>query len=268
MLLAMGGPRALGSQGTLRPRGALWPVATARRRPAKMGRVSADATPPVTRARPLRRPHVVVHVAVSLDGATTGFEPDVGRVYALAGTWREDVTLVGADTILAQEDALAAAPRPGCAPHGPLLAVVDSRARVRAWEALRVCGHWSEVVALRAGATPERARGAHVPELVTGTQRVDLPAALDALAERHGARVVRVDSGGALTGALLRRGLVDELSLLVHPCVAGAAGHHRWHGDAPVTARALARIAAEPLDEGLVWLRYRIRTPTEQIRVA
>ena len=97
---------------------------------------------------------------------------------------------------------------------------------------------------------------------------MDLPAALDALAERHGARVVRVDSGGALAGALLRHGLVDELSLLVHPCVAGAAGHHRWHGDGPVTALALACIAAQPLDDGLVWLRYRIRTPTEQNTVA
>ena len=48
-----------------------------------------------------RRPHVVVHVAVSLDGATTGFDPDVERFYELARMWREDVTLVGADTILA-----------------------------------------------------------------------------------------------------------------------------------------------------------------------
>jgi 2,5-diamino-6-(ribosylamino)-4(3H)-pyrimidinone 5'-phosphate reductase len=76
------------------------------------------------------RPHVVVHVAVSLDGATTGFDPDVGRFYELARTWREDVTLVGADTILAQQEALAAVPRPGPAPDGPLLAVVDGRARV------------------------------------------------------------------------------------------------------------------------------------------
>ncbi|MQA97669.1 MAG: hypothetical protein GEV11_24725, partial [Streptosporangiales bacterium] len=54
------------------------------------------------------RPYVVVHVAVSLDGATVGFQPDVALFYRLAGTWREDVTLAGADTILAQEAALAA----------------------------------------------------------------------------------------------------------------------------------------------------------------
>ena len=30
------------------------------------------------------RPYVVAHVAVSVDGATTGLEPDVGRFYELA----------------------------------------------------------------------------------------------------------------------------------------------------------------------------------------
>ncbi|WP_241962261.1 hypothetical protein [Rhodococcus opacus] len=56
------------------------------------------------------------------------------------------MTLVGADTILAQEQALAAAPRPGPLEGGPLLAVVDSRGRVDdwVWEALRDVAHWSE----------------------------------------------------------------------------------------------------------------------------
>jgi 2,5-diamino-6-(ribosylamino)-4(3H)-pyrimidinone 5'-phosphate reductase len=205
--------------------------------------------------RGMGRPHVVVHVAVSLDGATTGFDADVGRYYALARTWREDVTLTGADTILAQADALAAAPRPGPDPEAPLIAVVDGRARVRTWEALRDCGHWSGALALRCSATPAGPRTS-VPELVTGGERVDLAAALAALGKRHGARVVRVDSGGALTGALLRAGLVDELSLLVHPCVAGS--DRRWHGPEPVRARGLALTAAETLGDGLVWLRYRV----------
>jgi 2,5-diamino-6-(ribosylamino)-4(3H)-pyrimidinone 5'-phosphate reductase len=205
-----------------------------------------------------RRPHVVVHVAVSLDGATTGFEPDVGRFYAIATTWREDVTLAGADTILAQERALAGVALPGPAADGPLLAVVDGRGRVRQWEALRDCGHWSGVLALHAAATPPEARGKPVRELVSGVERVDLAAALGVLAEREGARLVRVDSGGALIGALLGGGLVDELSLLVHPCVAGAAGDRRWHGGGPIPASPLEHLASEPLGDGLVWLRYRV----------
>jgi 2,5-diamino-6-(ribosylamino)-4(3H)-pyrimidinone 5'-phosphate reductase len=200
-----------------------------------------------------KRPYVVAHAAVSLDGATTGFEPDIGRFYALAGTWSEDVTLAGADTILAQEAALDTAPRPGPAADGPLLAVVDGRARVTRWDALREVGHWRDVLALSCAQTPPRVGSP--PQLVAGTDRVGLAEVLAELA-RRGAATVRVDSGGTLTGALLAAGLVTEVSLLVHPVLAGAAGERRWHGSAP--ACGLDLIEARPDEGGLVWLRYRV----------
>jgi hypothetical protein len=46
-----------------------------------------------------KHPYVVVHVAVSLDGSTTGFSVDIGRFYSLLPTWHEEITLTGADTI-------------------------------------------------------------------------------------------------------------------------------------------------------------------------
>jgi 2,5-diamino-6-(ribosylamino)-4(3H)-pyrimidinone 5'-phosphate reductase len=200
-------------------------------------------------------PHVVAHTAVSLDGATTGFDPDLGRFYELAGTWQEDVTLAGADTILAQEAALTAAPRPGPAADGPLLAVVDGRGRVTGWDALREVGHWRDVLALYCAQTPPRVGS--TPELVTGTTRVDLAAALAELA-RRGAATVRVDSGGALTGALLAAGLVAEVSLLVHPLLAGPAGDRAWYGPGPPPAGGLDLVSAQCQPGGLVWLRYRV----------
>lgn len=184
---------------------------------------------------------MVVHVAISLDGATAGFEPDVAMFYELAKAFDEDVTLAGADTILAQEEVLAAAPRPGPTPGAPVLAVVDGRERVSEWEALRECGHWSDVIPLRAE---------------DGGERVDLERALDDLGAR-GARTVRVDSGGGLNAALLERGLVDEISLLVHPHLAGN-GHAPWYGASPPPAASLAPIANERVQGDLVWLRYRV----------
>jgi 2,5-diamino-6-(ribosylamino)-4(3H)-pyrimidinone 5'-phosphate reductase len=201
----------------------------------------------------MARPHVVVHVAVTLDGATTGFTPAAGLFYELARTWAEDVTLTGADTILAQEQALREAPRVPAPAGAPLLAVVDGRGRVREWAALGAVGHWSGVLALYSEATPPRPPGG-VPELVAGVARVDLAAALAGLAARN-ARVVRVDSGGGLTGALLDRGLVDEISLLLHPRLAGP-GHRLWHGGAAATG-GFRLVAAESPADGLVWLRYR-----------
>lgn len=194
-------------------------------------------------AGPIRwdRPHVVAHVAIALNGATRGFVPDVGEFYGLAAAWHEDVTLTGADTILAQEPALAAAPAgPGPAPDGPLLAVVDSRSRVTAWEALRSSGHWRDVVALRGGAP-----GA----------RVDLAGVLERLAI-DGARTVRVDSGGRLIGALLERRLVDEMSLLVHPCLGDGPS---WDDGRRVDA-TFTLTHEERRGGGLVWLRYAIHS--------
>jgi 2,5-diamino-6-(ribosylamino)-4(3H)-pyrimidinone 5'-phosphate reductase len=208
---------------------------------------------------PADRPYVVAHLAVSLDGATTGFPIDVGAYYALVPTWKEDVTLTGADTILAQEGALGD-DGPGPSPDGPLLAVVDSRSRVHSWAALRDCGLWRRVVAVR---SERSAPDPDVVALVAGHDRVDLATALAVLGD-DGAATVRVDSGGQLVRALLDDGLVDELSLLVHPCVAGAEA---LRGTVPPWTAGhgvdLDLISQEQYADGLVWLRYHVRSEGE-----
>jgi 2,5-diamino-6-(ribosylamino)-4(3H)-pyrimidinone 5'-phosphate reductase len=210
------------------------------------------------------RPYVVVHSAVSLDGATTGFDIDLQRYYSYAGTFREDVTLTGADTILAQEEQLASAPMPGPATTGPLLAVVDSRSRVTSWSALRNSGFWRDVVVLRSAASP-LSTGDRVRSLVQGLDRVDLAGGLEELYEHDSARLVRVDSGGALVGALLNQALVDEISLLVHPRLSNAS--HRWYGRVPPPLATLRLMANESVGDGIVWLRYRVEQPAAAGRV-
>jgi 2,5-diamino-6-(ribosylamino)-4(3H)-pyrimidinone 5'-phosphate reductase len=54
---------------------------------------------------------------------------------------------------------------------------------------------------------------------------------------------------------LLDAELVDEVSLLVHPCLVGPAHQRRWHGQAAVPKMAVT--GCNVLD-GLVWLRYRL----------
>jgi 2,5-diamino-6-(ribosylamino)-4(3H)-pyrimidinone 5'-phosphate reductase len=203
-----------------------------------------------------KRPFVVAHVAVSVDGATTGFDPDMACFYELAARWREDATLTGADTVLAQEEALQGSAGPGPTPGAPLLAVVDGRARVRQWAALREAGHWSRVLALRCALTAAQGVPAGAQEKIVGGDRVDLDLALRDLRTDEGVAVVRVDSGGSLTGALLQRGLLDEVSLLVHPVFLGAASRKRWWGAADTAPRPLTLSAADR-QGGLMWLRYR-----------
>jgi 2,5-diamino-6-(ribosylamino)-4(3H)-pyrimidinone 5'-phosphate reductase len=205
---------------------------------------------------------VIVHTAVSLDGKIDGFEPDIGVYYDLIATWDEDATLCGSETILA------AAPDPDppdAAPTAeskdddrPLLAVIDSRGRVRSWRSLLAASHWSKGLAFCSEKTPPEhlayLKRAGVDAAIHGEERVDLARALDELAER-GAATARIDAGPTLNGLALRAGLVDELSLLVHPAIAGEG---RPFVDRLGTTARLRLSAEERRGDGLVWLRYRV----------
>jgi 2,5-diamino-6-(ribosylamino)-4(3H)-pyrimidinone 5'-phosphate reductase len=218
------------------------------------------------------RPRVIVHNAVSVDGRVDLFEADVGVYYELASRWGEDATLVGADTLLAAtpNDAAEEPAEPASAapePDGrPLLAVVDGRGRVDSWPYLLRAGPWRTGVALCAKATPSghlaSLEALGIERLVAGAERVDLAAALEWLAARHGVRTLRVDSGGTLNGALLRAGLVDEVSVLVHPALVGGTSPRSLYraGDLR-TADGIVSLSLEAVERlagDLVWLRYRV----------
>jgi len=213
------------------------------------------------------RPRVIVHNAVSLDGRITGFEVDMRRYYALASTWKEDATLCGSGTILAapegrvkEEDECEPRRKPDAGDRRPLLVVADSRGRVRCWGMLLGAGFWRDGIALCSRRTPARhieyLRRRGVSRLVTGGNKVDLEKALARLRARHDIRTIRVDSGGTLNAALLRDGFVDELSLLIHPVLAGLSTRP-FFADAKPPSMGFRLYRQVRLPGGLVWLRYR-----------
>ncbi len=204
----------------------------------------------------------------------------MGLFYGLAGsTWKEDATLVGSETILQalamaagqntdSQVAQTASPDEPASRRSsrPLLAVVDSRGRVRDWPVLQSWPYWRSAIALCSASTPAAhlrwLADSRVETIQTDGDRVDLPAALGELQRRHHVEVVRVDSGGTLNGAMIRAGLVDEISLLVEPSLIGGLSP-RSVFRAPdlksiedVIRLRLMRV--EALDDGVVWLRYEI----------
>jgi len=214
------------------------------------------------------KPRVIIHNAVSLDGKATGFEVDMGRYYALVPTWKEDATLCGSGTILAapegrvkEKDEDVPDRRADPKDRRPLLVVADSRGRVRCWSMLLGAGYWRDGVALCSWRTPDRHRDylrkRGVSRIVAGEDRVDLKKALATLRTRYNIRTIRVDSGGTLNAALLRAGLVDELSLLVHPVLAGTSARPLF-ADARPLKGSFRLFHNERLPGGLVWLRYKV----------
>lgn len=191
------------------------------------------------------RPRVTGHVAVSLDGRVTGFEPDVGLYYELARSLGEDATLTSADTMLAaplpETEAVAASP------DAPLLVVTDSRGRVRVWERLLGLGYWRAGVSLCTTRTPQAhlhyLESCGVAGVVAGEEHVDLAAALQQLHARFGVERVRVDSGLTLLRALISDGVLDELSVVLEPVLAEPGAR-------------LDLVSAAEQRGGAVWLRY------------
>lgn len=217
-------------------------------------------------------PRVVIFNAVSLDARIDWFTPNIGQFYDLASRWGEDCTLAGSETILEasleapEDDPAQPVTPPDPADTRPLLAVVDGRGRVRRWQYWRGQPYWRDVVALCSESTPADyfayLRERKVEYVVAGHEQVDLRAALEALNERKGVRLVRADSGGTLNGALLRAGLVDEVSLLVSPCLVGGVTPRSFFRAPDLTSGQgvieLRLQHLEQLDGDTLWLRYQV----------
>lgn len=218
-------------------------------------------------------PRVVIHNAVSADGRMDHLRPDLGQYYEVAGRIRHDAILTTTNTLLAEpldipaEDGAAFRPR-AVDPRDtrPLLVVADGRGRLRNWHFWCNQPYWRDAVALVSRATPARylrhLERRHVEYVRAGAGPIDLWAALSELATRFGVRRVRVDAGGTLNGALLRAGLVHEVSLLVQPCLVGGTSPRTLFraGDLD-SAEGVVKLRpahVEELKGGVVWLRYRV----------
>jgi len=185
-------------------------------------------------------PYVVIHNAISVDGGLDwlvpewpGFTEFMGTYYGKVAAFKEDASLCGAETILKAlewgEDVVDDRPaepfRPEPDDARPLLVIPDSRGRVRIWRWLLEQPYWRAGVALCSTSTPldylDYLDSQGVDHVTAGDTHVDLRKALEELDRRFGVRRIRVDSGGTLNGILLKEGLVDEVSLMIAPVLAG-----------------------------------------------
>lgn len=222
-------------------------------------------------------PHVVIHNATSVDGRIDGIEVDLGTFYGLAGHWDVDAHLAGSDTLIegmAGADDATEPPSDAAEPpvddaggdRPPLLVVPDSRGRVSDWSAVRDLPFWGDVVVLCSRATDasylDALDAAGVDTVVAGEDHVDYREALGVLSADYDVETVLVDSGGTLSGHLFAAGLVDEVSVLVHPqVVGGEAARPFVRGPEPAEAGSLATCSLEAVEQlkgDLVWLRYAV----------
>lgn len=228
------------------------------------------------------KPHVICHMAASVDGRTlhSRWRPDGAGGGDLFERLHErlggDAWLIG--RVTGQEFAKgkayptridAAFPREawfarrGAKAYG---VVLDAHGRI-AWGRADIGGDPIVVV------LSERVSDAHlaglrsegVSYIFAGAADLDLGLALEILNRELGVKRLLLEGGGSANGAFLRAGLVDEISLVVCPAVDGSKGapsvFDSTEADAgkPAPVRAMTLDGSEVLDGGAVWLRYRVQ---------
>jgi 2,5-diamino-6-(ribosylamino)-4(3H)-pyrimidinone 5'-phosphate reductase len=179
---------------------------------------------------------VILHSSVSMDGSLLGFEVDMAAHYKIAGSYKADIHLVGSNTAAEglkmfykklpreQEKDFS---KPRVKGKLPLWVIPDTTGKLQGkLHVLRQSGFCRDIVILTASTTPkkylhyltERNYDWHY----MGKRPIDYAQALKLLAKEHGAKTVLTDTGKILNGILLDSGLVDEISLLIHPVIVGA----------------------------------------------
>jgi 2,5-diamino-6-(ribosylamino)-4(3H)-pyrimidinone 5'-phosphate reductase len=221
-------------------------------------------------------PKVILHIAMSLDGRITNFPADLELYYALAARWNPDAILFGSETVLAavrdnpslevpsEHVEMFTPPENAVTDPRPLLVIADSQGRVRCWDAIRTWPYMRGLLALCSSSTPQEYLSylaeKKVGTIIAGDDRIDMRSALEALNAQYGVKVVRVDSGGTLNSVLLNYGLVDEVSVLIHPFLAGGKPGPTIFD--PLKAGIsdlsipLTLSHYEVLEHGIIWARY------------
>ena len=147
-------------------------------------------------------------------------------------------------------------------------AVVDGRGRFRNGYTAECDDPETYMIHLTSEAAPPEylafLRERHIPYLIQGQERVDLPLMLEKVKQKLGVTTIATSSGGKLSGALIRSNLLDEINILLNPIVIGgftiptlfASPEPVWP---TVLPNQLKLLEVKTMPNERLWLRYKVK---------
>lgn len=216
-------------------------------------------------------PKLILHNSISLDGSLTGFEPNMELHYRIAGNYKAEANLVGSRTMTTGLELFnvpipveekADFEKPNRCSSLPFWVTPDSKGSLKGrLHACRRFEYSKDIIVLVSEETPqsyvEYLRERKYDYHVVGKTHVDLKCALELLSEKYGVKTVLTDTGQILGNLLLNQGLVNEISLLVHPTIVGPKCYGMFCGAENLK---LTLIRNEAFDKKYVWLVYRVES--------
>lgn len=215
-------------------------------------------------------PKVIIHNSISLDGSLTNFEVNMGLHYQIAGNFKPDAHLIGSNTMITGIELYGE----GTAPETerdfvkpqrdaslPYWIIIDTKGILKGeLHAIRRFEFSRDVVVLISEITPKEyityLNERNYDHHILGNEQVDLIRALAFISEKYEANTILTDTGQILGNLLFNLGVVNEISLLIHPVIVGSGSYNMFKSIGNGISLNMER--SEVLDDGYVWLLYKI----------
>jgi 2,5-diamino-6-(ribosylamino)-4(3H)-pyrimidinone 5'-phosphate reductase len=213
---------------------------------------------------------IIIHNSISIDGSLTGFMPDMELHYKIAGNYKPDAHLIGSATIIAgnemfgegiPEELPSDFEQPLRNTNLPLWIIVDSNGRLKG--TLHTCRRFEycrDVILLISRSTPadyiEHLEKRNYRYILAGKEKVDLVNSIELLHEKYNINRILTDTGRILGNLLLNEGLVNEISLLIHPLMVGEKCYPMFSDVKGNLSLNLKK--SEYFENGCIWNVYKI----------
>lgn len=215
------------------------------------------------------QPKIILHNSISLDGSLTNFEVNMGIHYEIAGDFKPDVHLIGSNTIKKGVEIFGDIPKedkddfikPKRNDNLPYWIIIDSEGKLNGYlHAMRKFEFCKDVIVIISYKTPKN----YIDYLekrnydfhIIGENKIDLDKTIKILSDRYKVKTILTDSGAILGNLLLNKGLVNEISLLIHPIIVGENSYNIFEN---INKKVkLFMIKNKVFNDGLIWIVYKV----------
>nr|WP_321429897.1 dihydrofolate reductase family protein [uncultured Methanolobus sp.] len=218
-----------------------------------------------------------MHNTVSLDGAINGFDIDLELHYQILSSLNPDATMVGSVTaktgiemfigdIPPEEDSDFLKPSIGSNADNPFCnpywIIVDTSGTLKGLlHVLRRSEYCKDIILLISEKTPlsyiNYLRERNYEYVITGEEYVDYKKALEVCDNRYGIKKIVMDSGSTLCDIMLDEGLIDRISLIIAPVIAGENSETIF-GKVAKSGQMLKLLSHEVIKEDFLHVQYKV----------